>query len=107
MKFSTHDCPACQSMSAYDSDIANELGISFVDIDMKDIDSYRQYRKYLLRNRSSRREIALPTYLLVDIQQEGFTVDGEIMGSMPLQSFRGCILEMMTQSSPAETKATE
>jgi hypothetical protein len=39
MKFSTHDCPACQEMAGFDAAVAAELGFAFVDIDMKNIES--------------------------------------------------------------------
>jgi hypothetical protein len=41
MKFSTHDCPACQEMAGFDASVVAELGFSFVDINMKNIESYR------------------------------------------------------------------
>ncbi len=87
MKFSTHDCPACEEMAGFDAAVAAELGFSFVDIDMKNIDSYRVYRKYLLYGRSARREIALPTYSLVDLHGNDFAVHGELTDSMPQDRF--------------------
>ena len=78
MKFGTHDCPACQEMAGFDTSVAAELGFSFVDINMKNIESYGVYRKYLLYHRSGRREIALPTYILVDLRCDEFTIYGEL-----------------------------
>lgn len=106
MKFSTLDCPACQQMAGFDAAVAAELGFSFVDIDMKNIESYRVYRKYLLYHRSGRREIALPTYILVDLHGDDFTVHGELTGSMPRHRFR-VSLEGMLQQSEFATSAED
>ena len=98
MRFSTHDCPACQEMAGFDASVAAELGFSFVDIDMKNIESYRVYRKYFLYHRSARREIALPTCILADLHSDNFTVHGELTGLMPRDRFRASLEGMQQQS---------
>lgn len=103
MRFSTHDCPACQEMAGFDASVAAELGFSFVDINMKNIESYRVYRKYLLYHRSGRRDIALPTYILVDLRGDDFAVHGELTGSMPRDCFRASLEDMVKQSELARS----
>ena len=103
MKFSTHDCPACQEMAGFDTSVAAELGFSFVDINMKNIESYRVYRKYLLYHPSGRREIALPTYILVDLRGDEFTVYGELTGSMSRGRFRASLEDMVKQGEFAKS----
>ena len=103
IKFSNHDCPACQEMAGFDAAVAAELGFSFVDIDMKNIESYRVYRKYLLYHRSARKEIALPTYILVDLHGDNFAVHGELTGSMSRRRFRVSLEGMLQQSEFARS----
>jgi hypothetical protein len=103
MRFSTHDCPACQEMAGFDASVAAELGFSFVDINMKNIESYRVYRKYLLYHRAGRRDIALPTYILVDLHGDDFAVYGELTGSLPRDCFRASLEDMVKQSELARS----
>lgn len=103
MRFSAHDCPACQEMAGFDALVAAEFGFSFVDVNMKNIESYRVYRKYLLYHRSGRREIALPTYILVDLHGDDFAVHGELTGSMPRNCFRASLEDMVNHGESAKT----
>ncbi len=103
MKFSTHDCPACQEMAGFDAAVAAGLGFSFDDIDMKNIESYRVDRKYLLYRRSARRTIALPTYILVDLHGDDFAFHGELTGSMLRDRFRASLEGMQQQSEFARS----
>jgi hypothetical protein len=103
IKFTTHDCPACQEIAGFDAAVAAELGFSFVDIDMKNIELYRVYRKYLLYHRSARKEIALPTYILVDLHGDNFAVHGELTGSMSRRRFRVSLEGMLQQSEFARS----
>ena len=104
MRFGTHDCPVCQEMAGFDASVAAELGLSFVDVNLKNIDSYCAYRKYLLYHRSGRREIALPTYILVDLRGDDFAVHGEMTGSMSRERFRVYLEEMVKQVELARVK---
>ena len=104
MKFGAHDCPACREMAGFDASVAAELGLSFTDVNMKNIDAYRLYRKYLLFHRSGRRDISLPTYILVDFQGDEFAVHGELEGFMPLHSYRAALVEMLEQSGLVESQ---
>jgi hypothetical protein len=90
-------------MTGFDASVAAELGFSFVDINMKNIESYRVYRKYLLYHRSGRREIALPTYILVDLRGDEFTVYGELTGSMSRGRFRASLEDMVKQGEFAKS----
>ena len=90
-------------MAGFDASVAAELGFSFIDINMKNIESYRVYRKYLLYHRSGRRDIALPTYILVDLRGDDFAVHGELTGSMPRDCFRAPLEDMVKQSELARS----
>jgi hypothetical protein len=83
-------------MAGFDASVAAELGLCFLDVNMRNIDSYKLYRKYLLYHRSGRRTIALPTYILVETQGDEFSVHGELMGLMSLDRFRCSLANLLT-----------
>lgn len=56
LKYSTHDCSICQAAAAYDSRIANELGLAFVDVNLRDPDIYRRFRLVLLHQYPLKKE---------------------------------------------------
>lgn len=97
MKFSAHDCPTCVEMAGFDAAVVTELGLCFLDVNMRNTDSYKLYRKYLLYHRSGRRTITLPTYILVNMQGEEFSVHGELAGSMSLDHFRCSLVKLLTE----------
>jgi hypothetical protein len=90
-------------MAGFDASVAAELGFSFVDINMKNIESYRLYRKYLLYHRTGRREISLPTYILVDLRGDDFAVYGELTGSMSRDRFQASLEDIVKQSKFARS----
>ncbi len=88
LKYSTHDCPACQGMAPFDARVATSMGLSFVDVDLKSPEVYGRYRKILLQQYPLKRELGLPTYLLVENPEVAFAIHGEIAGGMPEPAFR-------------------
>ena len=88
LKYSTHDCPACQGMASFDASVAMSMGLSFVDVDMKSPEIYGHYRKILLQQYPLKRELGLPTYLLVENPEGEFVFHGEIFSGMPEPAFR-------------------
>ena len=88
LKFSTQDCPACQGMAAFDSSVATSMNLTFVDVDMKSPAVYGRYRRILLEEYPLKRELGLPTYLLVENPEGAFAVHGELSGGLPEPEFR-------------------
>lgn len=88
VKFSSHDCSACEFMAGFDSRMATDMGLEFIDVNMKNLQSYRHYRRILLQQHPLRRELELPTYFLVLDPDGDFHVQGEIVGSMTQENFR-------------------
>jgi hypothetical protein len=100
LKFGTHDCPLCRQMADFDSTVATSLGLSFVDVDMKDPQIYRRFRKVLLQLYPLKRELQLPTYLLVDDPEGAFTIHGEVVGPCSKAEFEARLQELL-QPPPA------
>lgn len=98
IKYSTHECPACQRMAVFDAAVAQELGMDFIDVDMRDPASYRPYRSLLLSQHPLKRELALPAYLLIEDLNTSCVVRGELVGAMPRQSFQS-ELSMMAKTA--------
>jgi hypothetical protein len=80
LKFGTHDCPLCQQMADFDARVATALGLDFVNVDMKDPQVYGRYRKVLLQQYPLKRELHLPTYLLVEDPEGASSFHGEVVG---------------------------
>lgn len=99
LKFSTHDCQACQSMVGIDSRVAAGMGLAFIDVDLRNPETYRTYRPILLRQHPLKSGLALPSYLLVSDLEGDAEVQGEIVGAMPEQEFRTCLLSLMPDAT--------
>ncbi|MFQ6540096.1 MULTISPECIES: thioredoxin family protein [Aphanothece] len=102
LKYSTHDCSVCRSMSAFDAKVAGDLGLSFVDVDLRNPEVYRRYRKILLTRFPYKQSLALPTYLLVDEPSGDFSILGEVIGGMPEQVFRDGLQALLPPDRAAE-----
>ena len=74
IKFSSEDCGTCHKMSHYDSAVSEELGISFVNVMLQDVESYRKYRKILLAKYPNKDGMGWPTYLLVNKPNDDFEI---------------------------------
>lgn len=98
LKYSTHDCPACQAMAPFDVQVATAMGLAFVDVDLKSPEIYGRYRKILLQQYPLKRELGLPTYLLVEQPEGAFAIHGEISGGMPEPAFRDKLARLLARN---------
>lgn len=99
LKYSTHDCSICQRMATFDARVAAELGLAFVDVDMKNPLIYGRYRKVLLHHYPLKQNLGLPTYLLVENPEENFSIHGEIAGGLPEDRFLARLQELLHESA--------
>jgi hypothetical protein len=99
LKYGTHDCSICQRMATFDARAANELGLAFVDVDMKNPLIYGRYRKVLLHHYPIKQDLGLPTYLLVDSPEGNFSIIGEIAGGMPEDRFQAHLQKLLPESA--------
>lgn len=88
LKFSSEDCGICHKMSFYDAKVAEELGLTFVDIKMQDTATYRKYRHVLLAQYPDKSEMGWPTYIVCEEPEGEFKVLGEVKGGHPKGEFR-------------------
>ncbi len=88
IKFSSEDCGTCHRMSHYDSNVVQELGCEFINVMLQDTNSYRKYRKILLKQYPGKEGMGWPTYLLVNNPEGEFEILGEIKGGMQKGDFR-------------------
>lgn len=87
IKFSSEDCGICHKMSFYDQKVAEELGLEFVDVKMQDTQTYKKYRKILLKQYPDKSQMGWPTYLVCDPETEA-EILGEVKGGHPKGEFR-------------------
>ena len=106
LKFSTQDCPACQFMHGFDARVAAELGLTFIDVDMKHPPSYTPYRRILLHQHPNKRKMALPAYLLVQDPEGNFQVLAELIGAMQEEQFRSRLCTSLPSGLMTTVKAT-
>ncbi|MGB5136589.1 MAG: thioredoxin family protein [Prochlorococcaceae cyanobacterium] len=99
LKYSTPECPICQTMSAFDAKVAEELGLTYLVVNLRSPDIYRRYREVLLRQYPLKRELKLPTYILVDDPEGEFTIHGDISGGLPESMFRSRLQELMSSAA--------
>ncbi len=99
LKYSTHDCSICQRMATFDTRVAAELGLAFMDVDMKNPLIYGRYRKVLLHHYPLKQNLGLPTYLLVDNPDGDFSIHGEIAGGLSEHRFQARLQELLREST--------
>jgi hypothetical protein len=75
-------------MAGFDQSVAGVLGLDFIDVNMKDLDSYLPFRELLLQQHPKKREFSLPTYFLVSELEGNACVHAEIIGAMQEDAFR-------------------
>jgi len=92
-------------MAAFDASVTRAMGLAFVDVDMKSLEVYGRYRKILLQQYPLKRELELPTYLLVENPEAAFAIHGEITGGMPEPAFRDKLKCLLDQSQAPELQA--
>ena len=95
IKFSSEDCGTCHRMSFYDSKIANELGLEFINVKLQDTVVYRKYRPILLRQYPTKEGMGWPTYLLVNNADSDFEIIGELKGGIPKGDFRDRLTKLL------------
>jgi hypothetical protein len=105
LKFSAHDCHACQSMVSIDSKVAAELGLAFVDVDMRDTELYRRFRHVLLRQYPTKSAVALPSYFLVSDPEGNADVHAELVGAMPEPEFRSRLESLIREANTVTLRA--
>ncbi|NEP59496.1 MAG: thioredoxin family protein [Symploca sp. SIO2G7] len=88
LKFSSEDCGICHKMSFYDAKVAEELGLTFVDIKMQDTATYRKYRQVLLTQYPDKADMGWPTYIICEEPEGEFKILGEVKGGHPKGEFR-------------------
>jgi hypothetical protein len=102
LKYSTHLCQTCQEMARFDARVARKLGVAFVDVNMKAPAIYGRYRRILLQQYPTKRELSLPTYLLVNNPEQNFEICGEINGGMGEKAFQVQLQRLLTHNRPPE-----
>lgn len=95
LKYSTHDCSICRATAVYDSKIAAEMGLKFVNVDLKNPEIYRRFRSVLLKQYPLKKELMLPTYILVENPEGDFEIHGEISGGPTEGMFRSLLEELI------------
>jgi len=85
-------------MAEYDSEVAKEKGLPFLEVNVNDADIYKKYRHILLHQFPMKRELKYPTYLLVENPQGDFVVQGEIVGSCSREEFSDRLDSLRTAS---------
>lgn len=75
-------------MSFYDAKVADELGLTFVDIKMQDTATYRKYRQVLLAQYPDKADMGWPTYIICEEPEGDFQILGEVKGGHPKGEFR-------------------
>jgi len=88
IKFSSEDCGTCHRMSHYDSLVAEELGCLFINVLLQDTETYRKYRKILMKKYPNKEGMGWPTYLVVNNPDGDFSIHGELKGGIPKGEFR-------------------
>ena len=96
IKFSSEDCGTCHRMSFFDSKVANELGLEFINVKLQDTVVYRKYRPILLTQYPSKEGMGWPTYLLVDDPEGQFKILGELKGGIPKGDFRERLVKLIS-----------
>lgn len=97
LKYGTHDCSICQRMATFDSRVADGLGLTFMDVDMKNPMIYGRYRKVLLHRYPLKHNLGLPTYLLVSNPEGDFSIHGEIAGGLPEDKFQARLQDLLRE----------
>ena len=99
IKFSSEDCGTWHRMSFFDSKVADELGIKFINVKLQDTIVYRKYRPVLLKQYPTKEGMGWPTYLLVDNPNGEFKILGELKGGIAKGDFRSRLSKILTDGS--------
>ena len=96
IKFSSEDCGTCHRMSFFDSKVAGELGVEFVNVKLQDTLIYRKYRHILLKQYPTKEGMGWPTYLLVNDPDGDFEIIGELKGGIEKGDFRERLTKLVS-----------
>ena len=96
IKFSSEDCGTCHRMSFFDSKVAGELGVEFVNVKLQDTLVYRRYRHILLKQYPTKEGMGWPTYLLVNDPDGDFEIIGELKGGIEKGDFRERLTKLVS-----------
>tara|TARA_R100000458_G_scaffold38340_1_gene35873 strand:- start:2425 stop:3198 length:774 start_codon:yes stop_codon:yes gene_type:complete len=98
IKFYDESCGICHKMSHYDSKIANELGLGFVNVSMQDRPAYRKYRDILSSQYPKKGGVhegmGYPTYFIMKDKE----LLGTILGGMDKGTFRERVNRILDRS---------
>ncbi len=97
IKFSSEDCGTCHRMSFFDSKVAKELGLEFVNVKLQDTVIYRKYRSILLKQYPTKEGMGWPTYLLVSNPDADFEIIGEMKGGISKGEFREKLTKLLNR----------
>jgi hypothetical protein len=86
-------------MSFYDRQVAEELGLNFIDVKMQDTNTYRQYRRILLAQYPDKSDMGWPTYIICQSPEGEFKILGEVKGGHPKGDFRTKLQAVVDNSS--------
>tara|TARA_B100000700_G_C14864586_1_gene770307 strand:+ start:169 stop:477 length:309 start_codon:yes stop_codon:yes gene_type:complete len=95
VKFSSADCGTCHRMSFFDSKVAKEMGINFINVKLQDTLVYRKYRPILLKKYPTKEGMGWPTYLLVTNPESDFEIIGELKGGIAKGEFRSRLTNLI------------
>ncbi len=101
IKFSSENCGTCHRMAFYDSKVAEELGLRFINVKMQDTATYRQYRQILLAQYPDKTDMGWPTYIICDAPDAEFQIIGEVKGGHPRGEFKTRLQTVLESSSCA------
>tara|TARA_Y100001968_G_C18868414_1_gene486015 strand:+ start:199 stop:453 length:255 start_codon:yes stop_codon:yes gene_type:complete len=84
-------------MSFFDSKVASELGIEFINVKLQDTVVYRKYRSILLKQYPTKEGMGWPTYLLVKDPEGDFEIIGELKGGIEKGDFRERLAKFISE----------
>jgi hypothetical protein len=88
-------------MSFYDRQVAEELGLNFVDVKMQDTSTYRQYRRILLAQYPDKNDMGWPTYIVCQSPEGEFEILGEVKGGHPKGEYRTKLQSVLDKHTSA------
>ena len=97
IKFSSEDCGTCHRMSFFDSKVAEDMGVEFINVKLQDTLVYRKYRQILLKQYPTKEGMGWPTYLLVTDPEAEFKIIGELKGGIAKGEFRERLSKLLPE----------
>ncbi|MGK7906679.1 MAG: hypothetical protein AB4040_05540 [Synechococcus sp.] len=88
-------------MSFFDSKVADEMGLRFIDVKLQDGKTYRKYRDILISQYPDKSSMGWPTYFVCDDPEGDFHILGEIRGGHMKGEFRKKMQQVLEGATPA------